>query len=420
MSTRPSNEPSGATLRLNEICAAIVDCEHKTAPEGDGYALSVGTRAMKDGRLVIDACKRVSEQTYVDWSRRMVPVEGDLVLAREAPVGQVVRVPRLPRICLGQRTVLIRPDADRVYPRFLHYWLLGPDAQGPMTAQAGGATVAHLNVEDIRRLDVSKLPQARKHQRAAALALGAIDDLIENNRRRVAVLEEIARTIYREWFAHFRYPGHDTATFVDSPLGPIPQGWLVVPLFEAAEVGFGFSFKAARFADAGPYPVIRIRDVPHAVTETFSDERPAERYRVRDGDVLIGMDGDFHLGLWRGNASWLNQRVTRLRPANGMSSLHLMFAVADQIRRWNNAITGTTVAHLGKRHLEKVMVVVPGDSILAPATEFFENAAHVACALDQSRRQLARIRDLLLPKLVTGQIDVSSLDLDGLVEAAVG
>lgn len=180
-------------MRLNDICTAIVDCEHKTAPEGDGYALSVGTRAMKDGRLVIDACKLVSEETYIGWSRRMTPVEGDLVLAREAPVGQVIRVPGSPRICLGQRTVLIRPDGARVHPRFLHYWLLGPDAQGPMAAQATGATVPHLNVEDIRRLDVSRLPQDRTHQRSAAETLGAIDDLIENNRRRVEVLEEMAR-----------------------------------------------------------------------------------------------------------------------------------------------------------------------------------------------------------------------------------
>ena len=89
----------------------------------------------------------------------MLPQAGDLVLAREAPVGQVIRIPAQPRVCLGQRTVLIRPKAALVHPRFIHYWLLGPDAQGMMAAQAAGATVPHLNVEDIRNLDISRLPR---------------------------------------------------------------------------------------------------------------------------------------------------------------------------------------------------------------------------------------------------------------------
>src|SRR5947209_4628156 len=104
--------------------------------------MSVGTRAMKDGRLVLEACKPVSEPTYLVWTRRMQPRAGDLILAREAPVGQVIRVPEHPRVCLGQRTVLIRADETKVHPRFLHYWLLGPSAQALMAATAAGATVA--------------------------------------------------------------------------------------------------------------------------------------------------------------------------------------------------------------------------------------------------------------------------------------
>ena len=224
-----------ARMRLSDITEAIVDCEHKTAPEGDGFAYAVGTKAMKGGRLVLEGAKPVSEETYAGWTRRMRPIPGDLILAREAPVGDVVRIPDEPRVCLGQRTVLIRPDADRVHPRFLHYWLLGPDAQGVMRAQTGGATVGHLNVGDIRKLDVAPMPTDPHHQTKVAEVLGAIDDLIENNRRRVEVLEEMARAIYREWFVKFRFPGHEHAPMVDSALGPIPEGWEVNrPRFSAA------------------------------------------------------------------------------------------------------------------------------------------------------------------------------------------
>lgn len=223
-------------MQLSDIAEAIVDCEHKTAPKGDGFAYSVGTKAMKGGRLVLDAAKPVSEETYVGWTRRTRPKPGDLILAREAPVGDVIRVPEHPHLCLGRRTVLIRPDAKMVNPRFLHYWLLGPDAQGVMRAQTGGATVGHLNVGDIRKLNVTPMPVDADHQANVAEVLGSIDDLIENNRRRIEPLEETARAIYREWFVNYRYPGHEDVPMVDSALGLIPDGWEVQPLAAIATV----------------------------------------------------------------------------------------------------------------------------------------------------------------------------------------
>jgi type I restriction enzyme S subunit len=301
--------------------------------------------------------------------------------------------------------------------RFLHYWLLGPDAQHTMAAQAAGATVPHLNVEDIRNLDVSQMPTDSRVQSFAASTLGGLDDLIENNRRRIELLEQMAQAIYREWFVHFRYPGHVDATLVDSPLGPVPEGWNVRNLFDVADVGFGFSFKSKRFAASGPHPVVRIRDVPGGTTKTFSDEDAPERYRVGDDDLLIGMDGEFHLRQWTGGAAWLNQRVARLRPLGGLSARHLMLAVAGPIQAWNAAISGTTVAHLGKRHLEQIFLLVPPDELLALASEVLGSAAEKERSLVQASRKLAGIRDLLLPKLVTGQFDVSALNLDALTES---
>ena len=163
---------------------------------------------------------------------------------------------------------------------------------------------------------------------------------------------------------------------------------------------------------------MRIRDVPRGTTSTFSDEDPGERYRVSDGDVLVGMDGDFHLRQWSGGTAWLNQRVARLRPLDGSSALHLMLAIESPIREWNAAIVGTTVAHLGKRHLEQIQVVVPSELVLHRASALFDDLSTQMICLLQATRVLSQARDLLLPKLVTGQIDVSHLDLDSLVEAA--
>lgn len=287
-----------------------------------------------------------------------------------------------------------------------------------MHSIASGATTPHLNVGDIRALPIESMPRDLAAQRTIGSILGSIDDLIENNRRRIDVLEEMAQAIYREWFVNFRFPGHETATFVDSALGPIPEGWEIRRLFDVADVGFGFSFKSKHFAENGRHPVIRIRDVPRGTTATFSDETVDDRYRVDDGDVLIGMDGDFHLRQWTGGTAWLNQRVARLRPLDGISARHLQLAITDPIKRLNESITGTTVAHLGKRHLELIEIAVPSTDVRDMTRSILDDCSDQECRLFQTNGRLAAIRDLLLPKMVTGEIDVSQLDLDPLLEAA--
>lgn len=191
--------------------------------------------------------------------------------------------------------------------------------------------------------------------------------------------------------------------------------WTSKNLFEVSDVGFGFTFKSPGFGTTGSHAVVRIRDVPSGTTATFTEETAAERYAVRDGDVLVGMDGDFHLNRWSGGDAWLNQRVARLRPKEGLSSLHIMLAVASPIRRLNRTITGTTVAHLGKRHLEELELPLPDGDGTAQVTATFEALGETLLTLQKQNRACARVRDLLLPRLVTGRLDISDVDLGDLV-----
>lgn len=403
-------------MRLSDICEAIVDCEHKTAPEGDGYAMSVGTKAIKNGRLELRGAKPVSEVTYVAWTRRQRPVPGDLILAREAPVGDVIRVPAEPLLCLGQRTVLVRPDASKVHPRFLHYWLLGPDAQGVMRAQTGGATVGHLNVQDIRRLDVAPMPTSTGHQTASAEILGSIDDLIENNRRRVEVLEEMARSIYREWFVKFRYPGHEDVPLVDSPLGPIPEGWEVSTLAASADITMGQSPKSQFYNEEG------VGKPFHQGVTDFGLHFPATRKwcsvdgrSAEAGDILISVRApvgrlnvaDVDITIGRG--------LSGVRAKDGRQALllgHLREAFSEEDSMGND---GAIFKSLGKSELAAVPVLVVSDGVADAAERLLADNLLMIRTLTQATHRLASLRDLLLPKLVTGQIDVSSLDLDALV-----
>lgn len=388
---------------LEGVCEVIVDCEHKTAPSGDGFALSVGTRAMKDGRLVVEACKPVSEGTYKNWTRRMRPEAGDLVLAREAPVGQVVRVPADRRICLGQRTVMIRPDSTLVHPRFLHYWLLGPDAQGAMVAQSAGATVPHVNVEDIRGLDVAPMPRDPSLQFVAATILGAIDDLIENNRRRIEVLEQMAQAIYREWFVHRQSEESaslgDLAeldrTTVQPRLFPDERfDHYSIPAFDDGQLpawDLGASIKSGKFLVAGA--AIFLSKLNPRIERTWFVEPLPGRRSIASTEFLP------------------------LRPGPGLSLEALYLTVRSHLfqERLRELSGGTSTSHQRAKPEDvlRVRVPLPEKSEVEALTRSTSPPLRMTRTLRLASRELAALRDLLLPKLVTGQIDVSALDLNG-------
>lgn len=143
---------------LSDLCELIVDCEHKTAPTQDsGYPL-IRTPNIGKGRLLLESVYRVSEQIYSEWTRRAVPQPGDLILAREAPAGNVAVIPENVNVCLGQRTVLIRSKSSVFVPEFLAMFLLHPEIQAKLLAHSRGATVQHVNMKDIRALVLGAIP----------------------------------------------------------------------------------------------------------------------------------------------------------------------------------------------------------------------------------------------------------------------
>ena len=150
-----SGELKQSLLSFTEL---IVDCEHKTAPTQEIGIPSIRTPNIGKGYLIFDNLNRVSEETYELWTRRAKPEAGDLILAREAPAGNIAVIPKGQKVCLGQRTVLIRPKRETVNSEYLAFLLLHPVMQSRLLAHSTGATVQHVNMKDIRNLPISNLP----------------------------------------------------------------------------------------------------------------------------------------------------------------------------------------------------------------------------------------------------------------------
>lgn len=146
---------------LSEVCKLIVDCPHSTARnEGEGYPL-IRTPNIGKGRFNLENVHRVSEEIYNIRNTRAVPQDDDLILAREAPAGNVAIIKNGDKFCLGQRTVLIRPDKGKVNPDFLVYYLLGPEQQNKLLSQANGSTVDHVNLPIIKKFTAFSSPSPR-------------------------------------------------------------------------------------------------------------------------------------------------------------------------------------------------------------------------------------------------------------------
>ncbi|WP_421220293.1 restriction endonuclease subunit S [Aeromonas enteropelogenes] len=189
---------------LSSMCELIVDCEHKTAPTQDEGFPSIRTPNIGKGKLLLDNVKRVSEETYLAWTRRAVPLPGDLIFAREAPAGNVAVVPDGLQPCLGQRTVLIRPKKESFDSLFLTYLLLSPSMQEHLLSHSKGATVQHINMKDIRALRLGCIPPIREQRELArritdcSMYFERLESLYQ---RKIAALDELKQSLLQQAFS---------------------------------------------------------------------------------------------------------------------------------------------------------------------------------------------------------------------------
>jgi len=287
-------------------------------------------------------------------------------------------------------------------PKFLYYFLQTLHFENFDT----GSSNPTLNRNHLHKITVQFPTDLATQQKIAAI-LSAYDDLIANNQRRITLLERMAEDIYREWFVRLRFPGHEQ-TKIDKG---VPQGWVVKKLPEIAKITYGFPFEGDRFNSVGVgHPIIRIRNIPDASTGDFTDEIVDSKYIVRAGDLLIGMDGDFHMNHWLGPDAYLVQRSCKIQASNPLYRAYLARAMVAPINHFQKTIVGATVGHLGAKHLNSIDILVPPES-KRPQLEVLNTLLFQRIQLGEVIRSAKATRDTLLPRLISGKLAVDTLDI---------
>ncbi len=354
---------------------------------------------------------------------------GDVVMTTRGTIGNVAyygnRVP-FEHVRINSGMVIFRCERNKILPLFLFQYLRSPIFQAQINAFRSGVAQPQLPICDIKRMRISipSLPE----QYVITSILSAYDDLIENNTRRIQILEEMAQLIYREWFVNFRFPGHEKVRFVNSKLGKIPEGWEVVQLGEVLEsIESGSRPKGGIDSSEREVPSIGAENVLGLGRYDFNKEKYVSREfyenmrkgKVQSGDVLLYKDGAkigrksmFRDGFPH-EVCCINEHVFILRTNSRCSQNYLYFYLdrPDITQKIINLNTNAAQPGINQAGVKSLPILLPPKELI----ELFDNKVEPLLGLlfnlAKKNQTLRKKRDLLLPKLISGEIDVSNLEI---------
>ena len=399
---------------LSDICELIVDCPHSTAvDEGNGYPL-VRTPNIGKGRLIYQGMHRVSEDVYLQRNKRATPQEDDLIFAREATAGNVALIQQGEKVCLGQRTVLIRPNKALVNPAFLTYFLLAPKQQYNLLSTANGATVAHVNLPTIRNLKL-ELPDLAVQRRIAEV-LSRYDALIENYLRQIKLLEETAQRLYKEWFVDLRFPGHQSTTIINN----LPQSWQKKKLAEIFTFIRGKSYTSKELSVEGILMVNLKNIQSFGGYKRDAEKRFSGDYKIEQsldkGDLIMGVTDMTQERRLVGHVALVpdfNEPATFYMDLIKILPFELPNVFLYCAMRFGGISTiisplanGVNVLHLKPDAMMNIEMTIPSNDLIMRFTTYTISCIEEINKLENQIRNLSEARDRLLPKLMSAEIEV--------------
>lgn len=399
------------TYKLKELCSEIVDCVNKTAPTSDvptPYKM-LRTSDIREGKINLENLNCVTKEVYEKWTRRGKLQKGDVIFTREAPLGEVGLVREEKNYFLGQRLVLFRANDKICDGRFLMYSLLWHDNKQAIISKGVGSTVAHLRVPECENIEI-KAPDLDIQHRIADI-LSAYDDLIENNQKQIKLLKEATQRLYKEWFVDLHFPGHENTKIVDG----VPEGWNWCKLEDAIQFDPKVTLTKERMKQFVPMSALSTASMmldESQFTETSSNSGS----KFQNGDTLLARitpcleNGKtaYVSGLKSDEGAVGSTEYIVMRAKTINSYMVYLLARTDDFRQSAiNSMSGSDGRQRVKSDKLKML------DYLHPTSELVEKFENVEepifekiYRLSEQMQQAKQARDLLLPKLMRGEVEV--------------
>ena len=421
---------------MDELCELVTDGTHDSPRLQTKGVPFIKGKNISGGKLDFSTCDFITIEDHKEACKRVKPQRGDILFSNIGSVGDTAVVMDDREFSI-KNVALFRPDRRKVDQTYFYYLVLSPQFRSNIMNIRSGSAQPFISLANLRAFEVSYNTDITIQRRIAGI-LSAYDDLIENNQRRIAILEAMARGLYREWFVHYRYPGHEGVPLVDSPLGPIPQGWEVVHFNHILASMTGGDWGSDQPDANDSESVLVVRGTDFEEVAYGGNIRSPIRYvkasslasrRLQIGDVVIENSinaksrsvgttllVDTYLINRLGHdaiaASFC--KVFRPHDKNLAPLIHLharLLRETSRMEYYQNVAANGIANFQAQKFAKEERLILPTDNnfrteLTQPIAAIFEEIG----VLSSQQSNLRRTRDLLLPRLLSGQLDVGALD----------
>ena len=290
-------------------------------------------------------------------------------------------------------------DEKKVNPKYIKYFCQSKQYKDWINSFNTGSTRGNINAQTLGKMPIPLIE--RKTQDALVCILSSIDEKIKKNNEINNNLEQQMEALYKSWFIDFE-PFN----------GAKPENWSKTDIYSIADIIYGAPFSSKLFnTDGVGKPIIRIRDLKNQEFVTYTTEEHPKGHLIQPGDIIVGMDGEFRPYIWGNESAWLNQRVCIFENKRPKGKAFVFFTIKPLLNVIEQTQVATTVIHIGKKDYDAFEITLPDKTSLDRFDEITAPMIDQIITNRLENKRLAALRDALLPKLMSGELDVSNIDL---------
>lgn len=393
---------SWETMKLSECCASIADGDHLPPPKADtGIPFVTISNINTTNQFDFTNTMFVPQEYYDKLDSKRKAQIGDVLYSVVGSFGIPVYIKEDKPFVFQRHIAILRPN-EKILPRFLYYTMLSKAFYAKADAAAIGAAQRTVSLTALRNIEID-VPAIEEQTRIVNI-LSAYDDLIENNQKQIKLLEEAAQRLYKEWFVDLRFPGYQNTPITDG----VPQGWNEIAINDIAEYINGYAFKPSDWGEFGK-PIIKIKEMGVGITKDTPRNTGAdipEKYHIYAGDILFSWSATLSAMIWDGENGLLNQHLFKVVPHDEFSREYVLQSILYTLNEFQNLTTGATMKHIQRGKLKEVFVHAPDKITMSRYNLLAEPIRQKILALKKQNLHLTESRDRLLPKLMSGELEV--------------
>ena len=385
---------------IKELCDLVVDCPHSTPAWTEQGKIVIRNNNIKNGKIDLSSPSFTDDEHFTQRTKRAIPKAGDIVITREAPMGEVGMIPEKVECCLGQRMVLLRVNNQLCDNYYLLYSLQSSIVQQQISWSMGtGTTVSNLRIPHLEQIRVPYVPLDKQRQISSVLC--AIEEKIDNNSKVNDNLYAQVKAIFSENFLNLDF---------------LPDGWKTGNLLDIADYLNGLAMQKYRPQDGeSGLPVLKIKELRQGICDNNSElcsPSIKSEYIIHDGDIIFSWSGSLLVDIWCGGTCGLNQHLFKVTSNNYDKWFYYLWT-AHHLDRFIAvaADKATTMGHIKREELEKAEVIIPSKCDYKRISTLIKPLFDLIISNRIENRKLTALRNTLLPKIMSGEIDVANIQL---------